>query len=89
MSTEDRFASLALAGHGGATPIAARRSALGRREREFAVLNVVNDAVDAAAMAVPLVKRQGLDRAQLIGIPVALAVSAGWLRVLRRGTTSP
>lgn len=79
------LATLALAGHGGATPIGSRRARrLGRREREFAVLNVVNDAVDAAAMAVPLVKREGIDRGQIIGIPVALAVSAGWWRVLSR-----
>jgi hypothetical protein len=78
------LATLALAGHGGATPITSRRRRrLGRREREFATLNVVNDAVDAAAMLVPVVRREGIDRPQAIGIPVALAVSAGWLRVLR------
>jgi hypothetical protein len=78
------LASLALAGHGGATPVRSRQAKrLGRREREFAVLNVANDAVDAAAMLVPLVRREGIDRAQWIGIPVALGVSAGWLRVLR------
>lgn len=79
------LATLALLGHGGATPIQSRRSLIGRREREFATLNVVNDAMDAAAMVVPLVKREGIDRPQLIGIPVALLVSLGWAKILRRG----
>jgi hypothetical protein len=79
------LAGLALAGHGGATPISARRRRrLGRRQREFAALNAVNDAIDAAAMVVPLVKREHIDRPQLIGIPIALAVSAGWLTIIRR-----
>jgi stage V sporulation protein SpoVS len=79
------LATLALLGHGGATPIASRRRPVGRSELEFAAVNAVNDAVDAAAMVVPLVRRDGIDRPQLIGIPVALAVSAVWLRVVRGG----
>jgi hypothetical protein len=79
------LALLALAGHGGATPIRSRRTRrLGPREREFAALNVVNDAVDAASMLATLARREGNDRGQILGIPIALAISAGWLRVLRR-----
>lgn len=77
------LAVLALLGHGGATPISSRQREIGEREREFATLNVVNDAIDAVAMAVPLVKREGIAKPQLLGIPIALAVSFGWSRVLR------
>ena len=78
------LALLALAGHGGATPIRSRRVRRpGRREREFAALNVANDAVDAAAMLVPLVRREGIDRVPVLGVPVAVAVSLAWLRLLR------
>ncbi len=54
------LAVLAPLGHGGATPIPSRQREIGAREREFAKLNAVNDAVDAAAMAVPLLKRRAL-----------------------------
>lgn len=81
------LATLALRGHGGpaALPSGVRdpQALLRERERRFARLNAVNDAVDAAAMAIPLLARQRIDRPQLIGVPIALAVSAGWLRVLR------
>lgn len=77
------LAALAVSGHGGPRVARGRRLSRRARERQFARLNVVNDAVDAAAMVVPLVRREGIDRPQLIGIPVALAVSAGWLRALR------
>lgn len=78
------LALLALRGHGGATPVGACRSEdLDLRRHEFAALNAINDAADAVAMLVPLARRQGIARPQLIGIPVALAVTAGWMRVLR------
>ena len=77
------LALLALTGHGGPRVIGGRRSRR-RRERDFATLNAINDAVDAAAMAIPLARREGIDRPQLIGIPIALAVTAGWTRVLRQ-----
>ena len=78
------LATLALLGHGGPTPLRASDGELTDEQRQFARLNVLNAAVAAAAMLVPVVKREGIDRPQAIGIPVALAVSAGWLRVLRR-----
>lgn len=79
---------LALGGHGGATPLACRRRPLGPREREFVTLNLVNDAVDAAAMTIPLLRHEGIARPMLTGIPTALAVSAGWLAVRLAGTRS-
>ena len=78
------LATLALQGHGGPAPFRSAAGELSEAQRQFARLNVLNDAVDAAAMLVPVVKREGIDRPQVIGIPVALAVSAGWLRILRR-----
>lgn len=77
------LAALALLGHGGPRVIKSRGVRSPERERQFAMMNVANDFVDAAAMAVPLIKREGIDRPQVIGIPVALAVSLGWLRILR------
>ena len=79
------LAALALRGHGGPTPLdgSSPLGPRGERQREFAAINVANDAFDAAAMVVPLVRREGIDRAQLIGIPVALGVSAVWWRILR------
>jgi hypothetical protein len=82
------LAALALDGHGGVRPLRGRRRRgrreLARRERRFAKLNAANDALDVAAMLVPVVKREGLDRPQAIGVPVAAAVSYAWLRVARR-----
>ena len=80
------LATLALQGHGGPTPLGPDGGELTDAQRQFVRLNVVNDAVDAAAMLVPVIKREGIDRPQFIGVPVALAVSAGWLAVLRRGS---
>ena len=80
------LATLALQGHGGVTPLQASDEGLTEAQRQFVRLNILNDAVDAAAMLVPVIKREGIDRPQIIGVPVALAVSAGWLRVLRRGS---
>jgi hypothetical protein len=79
------LATLALRGHGGPTPLRPDSPAgpVDDRQRDFARLNAVNDLVDAAAMVVPLARRQGIDRAQIVGIPVALGVSAGWVEVLR------
>jgi hypothetical protein len=72
------LATLAVTGHGG--PALVRREA---PQRDFARLNALNDALDAAAMLAPVVRRQGLDRPQFIGVPVALAITAAWRRVLR------
>lgn len=80
------LATLALQGHGGATPLRPSDGGLSDAQRQFVRLNILNDAVDAAAMLVPVIKREGIDRPQIIGVPVALAVSAGWLGVLRRGS---
>jgi hypothetical protein len=80
------LATLALQGHGGPTPLVSDDGPLSAAQQQFVRLNIANDAVDAAAMLVPLIKREGVDRPQLIGVPVALAVSAGWLAILRGGS---
>jgi hypothetical protein len=51
------------------------------RLARVAALNAATEAMDAVAAAVPLVRRQGIDRAAGSALVVSLTVMAGFLRL--------
>jgi hypothetical protein len=66
----------------GALAVAAARDR--RLLRAVALVNACVDAADAATFAMPLARREGLDRAALLGVPSAVAASAAGFWLARR-----
>jgi hypothetical protein len=52
-----------------------------RRLEELATVNAATEALDAVAGAVPLVRRQGMDRAAASAVATSLTVMTGFLRL--------
>lgn len=51
------------------------------RLAQVAMLNAAADGADAVAAAIPLVRRQGMDRGAISAMAAALTAAAGFLRV--------
>jgi hypothetical protein len=52
-----------------------------RRLAQLATVNAATEALDAVAGSVPLVRRQGMDRAAVSAMATSLTVMAGFLRL--------